>query len=431
MENHPPKPRVKRGKVESIFYGWWIVLACSVMTSYSAGILYYGFTAFFTPLIQEFGWSRAATSLAFSLYRLEGGLAAPVVGFFIDRLGPRKMMTAAVVMLGLGFILLSRINSLGGFYAVFLFIAFSNSLGFLPVGNFAVSNWFVKKRGIALGLLSGGISLCGLLVPVLTWMIITWGWRTAAVIAGIGMWIIGVPLAMVIRNRPEPYGLLPDGKAPDKNPKVHADTALVPSPTRGEREFTIGQAVHTRSFWLFSTSLIIPYMCNAALFVHEIPFLLQAGIPMETAALVVTGTVLLSGVGRVGFGCLSDRFSKRYLMAIAMASQCSGVLVFANIHALWQVVPFMVLFGVGYGGMNPLRAAIQGEYFGTVAFGSIQGILLGIWSVGTMLGPVLAGRFFDVTSDYRRVFMMLGVAAMSSALPLMLACKPPAPKDRV
>jgi len=421
--------------VRPVFYGWWIVLACSAITSYAAGILYYGFTAFFTPLIQEFGWSRASTSLAFSLYRLEGGLAAPVVGYLIDRLGPRKMMTTAVALLGLGFILLSRINSLGTFYAVFIFIAFSNSLGFLPVGNFAVANWFIRKRGIALGLLSGGISLCGFLVPVLTWIILTWGWRTAAVAAGIGMWVIGLPLCMVLRNRPEPYGLLPDGEKPefespnsDLEPHIPVPTKSVVRSGSDGGEYTIKEAVHTRCFWNYSLAMVLPYMATAALFVHEIPFLLKTGIPVETAALVVTGTVLLSGVGRVGFGWMSDRFTKRRLMAIAMASQCVGMLIFANIHALWHVVPFMALFGIGYGGMNPLRAAIQGEYFGTIAFGTIQGILLGTWAVGTMLGPVLAGWFFDVTGDYRKVFLIFGLAVMAIAIPLILLCRPPAPK---
>ncbi len=409
-----------------IYYGWWIVLACSTITTYNAGILYYGFTAFFTPLVQEFGWSRAATSLAFGLYRLEGGLAAPLMGFFIDRLGPRKMMMAAVTMMGLGFILLSRINSLGSFYTVFLFIAFANSLGFMPVSNFAVANWFNKKRGIALGILSGGISLCGLLVPVLTWIISTWGWRTATVAAGVGMWIVGMPLTLLIRNRPEQYGLLPDGEAPGKNPKAHSNETPALHLVRGEGEYALREALGTRCFWFLSFALIIPFMSNAAVFVHEIPFLLKAGIPLETAALAVTGTVLLSGVGRVGFGFLSDRFTKRYLLAIAMASQCTGVLIFANIRELWQIIPFMVFFGIA-GGINPLRPAIQSEYFGTVAFGTIQGVLYGIWTAGTMLGPVLAGRFYDVTGDYRIVYMIFAIATMV-CIPFILACKPPGPK---
>ena len=121
---------ILKEKAASVYRGWWQVLACSAICAYNSGILFYGFTAFFNPLIQEFGWSRASTSLGYGLYRLEGGLMAPLMGFLIDRWGPRKMMTAAVITLGLGFILLSRINSLWGFYAVFVFIAFGNSLGF-------------------------------------------------------------------------------------------------------------------------------------------------------------------------------------------------------------------------------------------------------------------------------------------------------------
>ena len=411
----------------TIFYGWWIVIVCSAMTTYSAGILYYGFTAFFNPLIEEFGWSRAATSLAFGLYRLEGGLIAPVAGYFVDRLGPRKMMTAGVMMMGLGFVLLSRVYSLWTFYAVFLFIAFANSLGFMPVSNVLVTKWFNKKRGIALGILSGGISLCGFLVPVITWIITTWGWRTAAVVAGVGMWIIGLPLSRKIRNRPEQYGLLPDGQAPGINPGAHVEEMPAVPLEKREKEYTFREAFRTRCFWILSLALVLPYMSNAALFVHEMPFLLSVGIPVNTAAFVVTGTVLMSGVGRVGFGFLSDRFRKRYLMAITIVSQCVGILIFANIRELWHVFPFIVLFGIGYGGLAPLRPGIQGEYFGTMAFGTIQGVLFGIWKTGTILGPVVAGMFFDVTGDYRMVYNIISIVTMTSAL-FILACKPPTPE---
>jgi OFA family oxalate/formate antiporter-like MFS transporter len=427
MESYMLKLIAQKLKIRSIFYGWWIILASSIITTYNSGVLYYGFTAFFTPLINEFGWSRAATSLAFGLYRLQGGLAAPVVGFFIDRLGARRMMMAGVVLVGLGFVVLSRIYSLGSFYAVFLFIALSNSLGFMPVGNYAVAHWFSNKQGIAMGILSGGVSLCGFLVPLLTWIIVNWGWRTAAIAAGVGMWVIGVPLAMIVRDRPEPYGLLPDGETPENNPSAKHDAVSISHIGRSERDFTTKEAMCTQCFWLFSFSVLVPFMANAALFVHEMPFLLKAGIPVEKAAVVVTATVLISGLGRVGFGWMSDRFNRRHLMAIAIATQSSGVMLFASIYAPWHIFAFVILFGIGYGGINPLRTVIQSEYFGTSAFGAIQGILIGIWSTGTMLGPLLAGLFFDVTGDYRKVFMIFGLAALAG-IPLILLCKPPVPK---
>ncbi len=108
-----------------IFYGWWIIIASSALSTYNNGILYYGFTAFFNPVVNEFGWSRAATAFAFSLKRLEGGIAAPIVGFFIDKLGPRKMSLFAVTIYGAGFLLLSRVDSLLTFYISFIPVSWS------------------------------------------------------------------------------------------------------------------------------------------------------------------------------------------------------------------------------------------------------------------------------------------------------------------
>ncbi len=137
---------------KKIFYGWWIVLASSTLTTYNAGVLFYGFTAFFSPIVNTFGWSKAATSLAFSLQRMEGGIAAPIVGYFIDRFGPRKMSIFAVIVFGIGFLMLSRIDSLLSFYIAFVVASIGHSAGFYAVGSTTVANWFILKRGKAMGL---------------------------------------------------------------------------------------------------------------------------------------------------------------------------------------------------------------------------------------------------------------------------------------
>jgi MFS family permease len=417
--------------MSKIFYGWWIIIASSALTTYNGGIMFYGFTAFFNPILNEFGWTRAATSFAFSLQRLEGGIAAPIVGYFIDRVGPRKMSLLAVAVFGLGFLLLSRVNSLLAFYMVFILISVGHSAGFYSVGAVAVANWFVRKRGKAMGFVTGGVCFAGALVPVLVWLISQYGWRQSLVIAGIGMWIIGFPLSFVFRHRPEQYGMLPDGdsieeKTPkeiNNNLKAGADS---PSPTGQTqktdtvKEFTAMEAIKTRSFWLLSLALSISFMAMSAVFVHIMPFLESIGISREKAGYVVTFTIFISVMGRVGLGWLSDYVDKRYVFCFALALQAIGLLVFANIRSLWHIILFLITFSPGYGAPIPLRPAIQGEYFGRKQFGTIQGLLMSISTVSLMVGPPFAGWICDITGSYRLAFLMLaGIPVVGILLFLM------------
>ena len=415
-----------------IFYGWWIIIASSIITTYNGGILFYGFTAFFNPILNEFGWSRAATSLAFSLQRLEGGIAAPIVGYFIDRLGPRKMSLFAVTVFGAGFILLSKVNSLLTFYIVFIIISIGHSAGFYSVGATVVANWFVRKRGKAMGFVTGGVCLAGTLVPVLVRLIDTYGWRQSLVIAGIGMWIIGLPLSFVFRNRPEEYGMLPDGDVvkdeTKDDDKISSSPAVQTQPTVTESEFTAMEAIRTRSFWMLAVGLSVSFMAMSAVFVHIMPFLESIGISREKAGYVVTFTILLSVLGRIGLGWLSDHMDKRYVFCIALGLQSIGLLFFANIRTFWHIIFFLVTFSPGYGAPIPLRPAIQGEYFGRKQFGTIQGLLLSISTVSSMIGPPFAGWICDVTGSYRLAFLIL---AAIPAVGILLFLLTPPPRHKV
>ena len=422
---------MKVQRMPKIFYGWWIIIASSIVTTYNGGVLYYGFTAFFNPILNEFGWSRAATSLAFSLQRLEGGIAAPIVGYLIDRLGPRKMSLFAVTVFGTGFILLSKVNSLLGFYIAFIIISIGHSSGFYSVGATVVANWFVRKRGKAMGLVTGGVGLAGTLVPVLVWLIDTYGWRKSLVVAGVGMWVIGIPLSCVFRNRPEDYGMLPDGDVVQDKKRV--DKTISPSnrepeTTTTESEFTALEAIKTRSFWMLAVGLSISFLAMSAVFVHIMPFLESIGISRDRAGYVVTFTIFLSVLGRIGLGWLSDHMDKRYVFCIALGLQAVGLLFFANIRNFWHILFFLITFSPGYGAPIPLRPAIQGEYFGRKQFGTSQGLLLSISTVSSMIGPPFAGWVCDVTGSYRLAFLIL---AAIPAVGILLFLMTPPPQHKV
>jgi len=194
-----------------VFYGWWIVAACFAVALYVGGAVVYGFTAVFEPIASEFGWSYTQISLAASLRGLEMGLMAPLVGLLVDRWGPRRLTFAGAGLVGIGLMLLSQVNSLPMFYGTFGLVAIGTSACTSTVLMAAVANWFRRRVGIATGITASGFGASGLLVPVVTHLIDACGWRTAMVILGLEMLVVGLPLSLVLRHQPESYGYLPDG----------------------------------------------------------------------------------------------------------------------------------------------------------------------------------------------------------------------------
>ena len=407
-----------------LFYGWWIVLATSLIHFWGSGIFFYSFTAFFNPLVQEFKLSYAATSLASSFRSLESGIAAPIVGFLTDKFGPRRLILTGAVLAGTGFLLLSRINSLWSFYAIFIFLSIGASLMFPLPGWTAVTNWFSRKRGTAMGILVAAIGVSGILIPLVTWLIAQHGWRATFIIAGIGMWVIGIPLSLVVRHRPEQYGYLPDGEERLRKKNETEGRQRQPQLDGEGSGFGVRQATKTRAFWMLALATTGSNAAVFAVAVHVMPCLISVQMPREVASSIAASLVVSSVAGRIGFGWLGDRIDKRYLLASALLLQTLGLTIFAYTRSVMYAIGFLALFGPGFGGVITLRLAIQGAYFGRKAFGSILGVTHGIQIVGTILSPVFAGWIYDVRGSYQLAWLALAIIAFIS-IPLVLTLKPP------
>ena len=204
--------------------------------------IFYGLTAFFEPIRRQFGWTYTQISLAASLRGLEMGIFAPFVGFLAERFGSRKLILWGTLLLGFGLILLSLTRSLAMFYGSFLIIAFGAGGCASVVTMTVVANWFHSKVGIALGVMVSGIGASGLTLPLIVRLIDISGWRTTFVILGLGMWILGIPLSFVIRNRPEQYGYLPDGE------EIGGPLPEIAIRNKG-LEIGLRQVLRMRSFW--------------------------------------------------------------------------------------------------------------------------------------------------------------------------------------
>lgn len=417
-------------KSKGIFYGWWIVGACSLITLYGSGIFFYGFTAFFEPMVDEMGWSRAATSLAFSLQRLQGGIAAPIIGFLVDKLGPNRLQTFGMLVMGGGLMFMSQVDSITIFYIAFLVTSIGSASGSGTVGQVAVANWFVRNRGKALGITAAGVGISGTLVPILVWLISSFGWRTTLILAGAGCWVFCIPLSLVVRNKPENYGMLPDGdtRLAEEIDKKQEAIIVLAKEAPDDQEFTPREALRTSAFWVLALALSIGQLATGAIFTHELPYLNSIGIPPQTGAFVVMAITLTSIVGRLGFGWLGDLFEKRHVMAITYVLQVAGIMIAAFATELWQVALFVITFGPGYGGSIPVRPALQADYFGRKSFGTIQGFILGLTTFGGVIGPTFAGWMYDVNQSYRMAFIILALG-IAPAVPAILAARRPVKKQ--
>ena len=406
---------------DGVFYGWWIVLAGSISQAYTSGTFWQGFGAFFDPIIEQFGWSRALTAGAMSLQRTESGAISPFVGWFIDRFGPRNVMLFGTFLTALGFILLSRIQELWQFYAAFLVLTIGLSFGTFLIVTTAVANWFVESRSKALSFTMAGSGLGGILVPVVIWVIATTDWRTGLVIVGVGCLVVGIPVSFVMKSRPEDYGMLPDGALPPERGEGQAqssDAAPRRSALSGEVTMTTMQALRSRVFWQLAIAMGVSGMVMSAS-IHQIPAITSYGLSREIAGFAILGVSMFSVAGRLGSGYFGDRLDKRQVIAVALLFQFVGTIVFAFSSEIWHLVIFVILWGFGFGASIPVRFALIADLFGRRHYGSIMGTLMTTSAVFGVVAPVLVGWLADIRENYREPFVLMAFSVLI-AIPMIL-----------
>jgi len=408
-----------------IFYGWRMVAAGCGLQFLQAGLLHQGFGAYLAVLSDERGWSKTALSGAAALQPMEAALLGPVLGWLMDRFGPQGMIRIGIVLFGLGFMLLSQIDTLAGFYAAFVVIALGSSLaGFFPL-NVALIHWFEKKRARALSALSLGLAFGGLFVPAVAWSLQGFGWRATAFVSGLIVIVLGFPLARVFRRRPEDYGETVDGLPSAPLPEPNADGATGATRPAARREFTAREALATPAFWLLSLGHGFALLVVFAVNVHAISHMKEGlGYSLQQAALVIT-LVTVAQLGGIMLGWwLGDRYDKRYVAAGCMLSHAAGLLMLTYATGAGMLVAFAVLHGVAWGVRGPFMQAIRADYFGRRAIGMILGLSSLIIVIGQIGGPLVAGLAADLTGNYRAGFTVIAVVAGLGSLFFLLARRP-------
>jgi len=402
-------------KTGKIFFGWYTVLASAISDAWQSAAWIYGFGIFFKPLMSDFGWTRAQTAAASSFGRMEGALEGPFAGMATDRFGPKPIYLIGAFLAGLGFCLMYFINSLVMFYIVWVITAVGFNLGWSRSLDTAIANWFVKKRGTVLSLARLGRVIGGsILTPFLSILLIRIGWRVTFIILGLLSWVIGgfIGMFMVKKQRPEYYGLLPDG---EEYGDEETDTASLLkageeySAQLGEYEFNTWQALKTRAFLMLTLGALLTGMIFPAVSVHIVPHLTDMGMDPVVAAAALGFMVLMSMPGRLIGGIVADRLPKdriRYLMVLSAVSYALGMLILLVTKTVSMVFLYLFFFGMGIGLNSTSNPVLIGRYYGRKRYGTISGSIAMIGLPVSLISPIFAGWMYDVTGSYAGAFKL-------------------------
>ena len=382
-----------------IFYGWWIVVLGALIQAVGAGILVHSFTVFFLPLKRDLGVSRAAVSLLFGAARLEGGAEGPLVGYLIDRFGPRLLLVIGACLAGIGLILLSTVRSYLAFFLIYvLIVSVGSNAGFFHPVSAAVNNWFIRRRGICFAIITASGNVGGMVMaPVLSYLILGFGWRIAAIIAGSIILIVALPAAARIHRSPEVRGLYPDGRPPSQDDVGSRDP--VSHSATPEVHLTVKEALRTLTFWLLSLGITLRILVTMGLTIHLVPILVWKGMDEVTSAYLVSLFAFSNIVTMLTMGWLGDRWNKALLCGAGALASIVAMLALVFVRSTATLYAFPIGLALTMG-TNPLNWALIGDLFGRRSYATLRGIMGIGYGFSTFLSPIYAGWIFDQTGSY-------------------------------
>ncbi len=402
------------GRAGGVFYGWRVAGACFINLFAIVGIMYYSFPVFYSPLIQEFGWSRAQVTAGFAVSIVViGPLFGISAGILIDRLGPKRILLFGLFAAGAAFAGYGFMSALWMFYLLY----FMQTAGYVTAGpipnQVLISRWFDRWRGRAMGLAYVGAGVGGALAPVLAQFLISHiGWRGAMHSISGGILLVLVPVSwLVIRNHPRDLGLLPDGRIRPSDEAV--------APEAGERLRSLRQVFRTPEFWLIALGSFLSIGAVGGLVQHFVLFLRDRGLVAEKAAGVASFLLVSSILGRIVMGWLADRIPKKYVMLIAFSAVAGAVPILYGGDVSRLAYVFAFVFGFGMGADYMLIPLVTAECFGVRSLGKLMGIIITTDSLGQAFTPVIVGRLFDVHRNYNLGFALVAAMAVAGAVTVL------------
>jgi len=388
-------------KKPGIFYGYIVVLVAFLIMVIMAGLLY-SFGVFLKPVSSEFGWTRAMTSGAYSMGLFIAGLSFMATGRLNDRFGPRIVTTVCGCLLGLGYLLMSQVSAPWQLYLFWgVIVCMGTSGGFVPMTSTA-ARWFVKRRGMMTGIVTAGVGVGITIVPPLaSWLILSQGWRTSFIIIGLTALVLITLFAQFLKRDPGKIGQLPYG----------ANEITRENPTPESGGFSLREAARTKQLRMVWASYFFLGSCMHTGMVHIVPHTTDLGILAMTAANILAVIGVLSIVGRIGIGSISDKIGRKPSLIIGFALLATAALLVMAAKEVWMFYIFAILFGFSTGGVIALESPVTAEFFGLRAHGSIMGTIVFCATVGGAFGSLFAGRIFDITGSYYIAFLVSTVLA--------------------
>ena len=417
-----------------VFYGWWIALTALFVNAILSGPSFGSTGLWIDALEREFGWTRAQLSIAFSLGQLEGSIAAPIVGYLIDKFGGKRVSLSGAFVAAVGFVCLSSTfpftpgtslwNDALVFYLAYVLIMLGVTLGgWIPM-TVIINNWFDKRRSLAMAVGSVGFSIGTFaIVPFLAFLITAdkLGWRSTALLVSFVFLFVGLPIWKVIKNNPDEIGEIPDGR---KSVDAEKDNIPAQRESQSHPDFTINEALREKVFWIISVGHGASAMMTSTMMVHLILALNGQGLSLQLSAVMWGVSMAIGGASQMLGGVIGDRLPKRLALWIFGSIQSIGVTLAPIVNDLPTAIAFCAIYGVGFGGRAPITTAMRGEYFGRKSFGKIMGVSAVPLMIMTMTGPVVAGTLFDRYGDYKLAFLSLAAVGFIGSLSFLFAKRP-------
>jgi MFS family permease len=397
------------------YYGYVIVFVAFSLQAFGWGISN-SLSVFFKSFDNDFGWSRAVISSALSFSLLVAGLAGILQGRLNDRFGPRFLMTVGGVLLGVGYLLLSRMSTLWEYYLYGTIIIGIGISGTDIVLLSTTARWFVNKRSTMTGIIKVGTGAGMLFMPILMTRLITdYGWRTAFLVLGVLILLVYVVLSQCLVRDPIKMGLSPDGS---RNENTGGQTSFEPG-------LAVKVAVRTRQWWNICISFSFVMFSVSTILFHIVPHVMDLGISAANAANILAAIGALSIAGRIVMGAAADKIGTKSGLVTCFLCLLSGLIWLQWCDRLWMFYVFALIHGFAHGGFFTIISPLLADFFGTRSHGVIFGAAVSISTIGGAVGPVVAGYLFDVTGSYQAIFLVLtgmsiaGLVASSLLKPVL------------